>query len=163
MFEVGDIAIMGGRAASLEQTAVLARIGDRPSASNPGLIVLPRLAAAAVDDLATRLAAVEAELDRLRDIVGRLTASRVPNDDATFLGAIAAAVGDHLFSARELLNHATVDTTLRAAIGGASAKQIGRRLRRVAGQRVGPYRVLWVDRDNDGNSWRLQVFPEGHL
>ncbi len=129
MFEVGDIAIMGGRAASLEQTAVLARIGDRPSASNPALIVLPRLAAAAVDDLATRL----------------------------------AAVGDHLFSARELLTHATVDTTLRAAIGGASAKQIRRRLRRVAGQRVGRYRVLWVDRDNDGNSWRLQVFPEGHL
>lgn len=93
--------------------------------------------------------------------MNRLIAVRRPaTDDAQLLAAIASAVRDHVFTARELRNHAIVDATLRAAIGGANVKQIGKRLRRVAGQRIGPFRVLWVDRDNDGNCWQLQVFND---
>jgi hypothetical protein len=121
---------------------------------------VPQRAPAVIDapDLATRLAAVESELHQLRDTVDRLIAARRPiADDAQFLAAIANAVHDHVFTARELRNHATVDAALRAAIGGATVKQIGKRLRRVAGQWIGSYRALWTDRDNDGNIWKLEV------
>jgi hypothetical protein len=111
-----------------------------------------------------RLAALEALVYQMRDelrevhhLVATLPARRQPIDDAAFLAAIAAAVGDHLFSARELVNHATVDTTLRAAVGIANAKQIGKRLRRMSGQRIGPYQVLWADRDSSGSIWKLDV------
>jgi len=141
---------------------------------------MPRRAPAAIDqngsalpfsptpDLATRVAAIEAgyqhlrdDIQQLRDMVNRLIAARRPlTDDAQLLAAIAHAVQDHVFTARELRNHAIVDANLRVAIGGANVRQLGKRLRRVAGQRIGPYRVLWADRDSDGNFWRLQVFND---
>jgi hypothetical protein len=79
-------------------------------------------------------------------------------DDARFLAAIAASVHGHAFSARELVNHATVDRELRAALDGVtSAKRIGKRLHRLAGQDVGGFRLCRVDRDRDGTIWSVQV------
>src|SRR5688572_10694724 len=109
---------------------------------------MPRRAPFTVDDLATRLAAIEADNRFLRDAVNRLiamipAARRPIDDDTQLLGAIANAVCDHVFSARELRNHATVDATLSRALGGASVKQIGKRLRSLADQgRIGPYRMI---------------------
>jgi hypothetical protein len=120
---------------------------------------MARRAPAAVDipDLGTRLASIEADLRDLRDIVDRLTAGRVAADDRPFLDAVAAAVGDRLFSCRELINHAIVDATLRSALGDVTARRLGKRLRRLSGSPIGPYRVMCVDRDQDGQIWRLQV------
>lgn len=67
----------------------------------------------------------------------------------------------YVFSARELLNHATVDSTLRPPLGGANAKQIGKRLRRVADQQIGSYEVLWAERDNGGSIWTIEVAAGG--
>jgi hypothetical protein len=114
------------------------------------------------DPIEARLSALEAAVARLSLHVEQFTGQTRP-DDAAFLAAIAASVRGHVFSARELVNHATVDRDLRAALAGVtSAKRIGKRLHRLAGQGVGGFRLCRVDRDRDGTIWSVQVVDDLH-
>jgi NAD(P)-dependent dehydrogenase (short-subunit alcohol dehydrogenase family) len=116
-----------------------------------------------LNDLAARVAALEATVTALSK---RLDLTFNPaglfpqsgTDDARFLAAIAASVHGHAFSARELVNHATVDPELRAALDGVtSAKRVGKRLHRLADRNVGGLTLRRVDRDRDGTIWIVQV------
>ena len=75
---------------------------------------------------------------------------------------ISDAVGDRMFSVRELLEHAGVDDVLRAGLVKAvgefdsrTARRIGKRLQRAAGQRLNGLHVERVKCERDGAVWRI--------
>ena len=110
-------------------------------------------------DVERRLDVLEAEVRTLRNDLARVVRLKPdPVSDAAFLMAVAAAIQGRTFSARELVNHATVDSELRAALRGVtSARRIGKRLHRLADRTVGGLRLIRVDRDRDGTIWCVQV------
>ncbi len=77
--------------------------------------------------------------------------------------AIAAAVHGHVFTARELFQHARVDQALGAVLAGLrSPKQVGKRLRALAGRELGGLLLQRIGRDQSGMIWAEQVAPDLH-
>ncbi|HXG88274.1 MAG TPA: hypothetical protein VNJ02_08070 [Vicinamibacterales bacterium] len=114
-----------------------------------------------LDGLRAEVAALTA---RVAGLEARVGPPADAGDDARFLTAIAESTLRHYtFSARELVNHATVDPELRAALGGVtSAKRVGKRLHRLAGHLVGGYRLCRVDRDLNGTIWIVEQVGDLH-
>jgi hypothetical protein len=75
--------------------------------------------------------------------------------DAAWLPTVAAAVGDHVFSARELAEHARTDPDLRRVLAGQSVRQVGARLKRILRQPVPGYGLTVIARDADGCIWAI--------
>jgi hypothetical protein len=104
--------------------------------------------------LAERIAALESELLTLRQ-----------QQREQFLLIIARRIGPGVaFSALELLDHARVDPVLADVIAPASTtpKQLGRRLRTLAGAVIGVVRLVRVDRNADGCIWSIDIHePSG--
>jgi len=117
--------------------------------------------------------------DPLRALVGRLSAdlaavcervavleraARVhADDDVALMAALVAAVGACVFSAAEILDHATIDRDLHAALRSRrTAKAVGLRLRGIADQPLGGFVLRRVGRDEHGILWGLQVASDLH-
>jgi hypothetical protein len=92
--------------------------------------------------LETRIAALEAKLEQLR------AAHREALD------AIAETVGDTAFNAEELFAHARVDPALAAVLNARTLRQVGGRLRELAGT-DGRWCLLKIGRDENGCIWRI--------
>lgn len=73
--------------------------------------------------------------------------------DRAFLATIAAAVGDHAFSAAELLAHARTDLALAEALKDSTPRHVGKRLHALAGRQSGDVELVRVGRDRDGVIW----------
>ncbi len=85
------------------------------------------------------------------------------DDDVELMAAIASRVGGAVFSARELLAHATVDRELRAALRRhGTVQQVGLRLRAIADRPLAGFVLCRVARDEHGILWGLQVAPHLH-
>jgi hypothetical protein len=97
---------------------------------------------------------LNAKVDALRADLAR---RRVPPDDGPLLLAIATATAGRVFSSKELRAHARADADLAQALGRLSSRQIGKRLRALAGRDVGGFVVRRVGRDGDGTIWTVQV------
>jgi hypothetical protein len=93
------------------------------------------------------------ELAELRARVESLEAAALPDD--RWLPIVARSVGDHVFSARELVAHAATDPDLRRAVAGQSVRQIGARLKRIARSPVPGFALRAETRDADGCIWAL--------
>jgi hypothetical protein len=85
---------------------------------------------------------------------------------ALLLPAISAAVGDRLFTVRDLLEHATtVDPELRIALECAtfkldagSARRIGKRLQRAQGLPMNGFSLVRHEaKDRDGVVWQIRA------
>jgi hypothetical protein len=81
-----------------------------------------------------------------------------PRFDADGLvAAIILLVGDKTFSVHDLtVLAALTDGPLRQAIGGLSAKKLGKKLSGLLGQRFGDVTLERIDRDNSGTIWQLR-------
>lgn len=75
--------------------------------------------------LLERIAVLERELVTLRSQLR-------DEQDAAFARVVAASVGRHVFTSEDLIQHATVDALLGTALNGATARQVGKRLARLA-------------------------------
>jgi hypothetical protein len=79
-------------------------------------------------------------------------------DPAVLVATIAAAVGDRAFSARELVAHArVVGGPVAVALGGLSARRLGKKLRKLAGQEFDGLVVEHLGADRDGAIWVVRV------
>jgi hypothetical protein len=111
-----------------------------------------RPAPSAVDppaDLVTVVALlrrIDAKLDRL------LAPSPCATDDVALVVAIAASIGSRVFASDELLAHAAVDETLRAALERTTPRRLGKRLRRLIDRDVAGFTLRRIKR-----FWVLQV------
>jgi len=81
-------------------------------------------------DLDARIRALECELAELRH---RQREER----DASWLCALAVAIGAVRFSSADLICHAAVNHEFAASLDGMSARQIGQRLAAVSGRVLG--------------------------
>jgi hypothetical protein len=99
------------------------------------------------------LEALQRELAELRGRVECLEAAALPDD--RWLPIVARAVGDHVFSARELVAHAAADPDLRRAVAGQSIRQIGARLKRILRSPVPGFALRVAARDEDGCIWAI--------
>lgn len=120
------------------------------------------------DDVDVRavLAELVNEVHMLRLVVERLpqlvNSGRGPRDaaDAAWLRAVAIAVSDQCFTARELIGRARRDPALHAAfvaVDSVSGGQTGKLLGRLEAQRIGG---LWLERRGKcraGLRWRVRV------
>jgi hypothetical protein len=109
-------------------------------------------------------------LREIRDEVRALRADLAPRrrpptraDLGKHLRAIAALVGDNLFSVSELLEHAAIPEgeALRAAImalvGELNGRKLGKLLRDIEGREIAGLRVERVGEDRLGAAWVLRV------
>lgn len=95
--------------------------------------------------LAVRIQQLETELRELRQ-----------QQRQEMLVAMANAVHGRVFSAGELLVHASVDTDLRRALADArTPRRVGRLLRGLAVDRTGPLRLIRVMRETTGCIWEI--------
>jgi hypothetical protein len=123
--------------------------------------VQPPAATRGVDDLDDRIAWHARELDRLR-------ALRRNRDDCALLAAMARAVGDAEFTVTDLIDSATIDPMLCAALGRLvhQPRQLGKRLAELRasqndpGEIVSPRRprLVRVGRVESGCIWKI-VLP----
>lgn len=120
----------------------------------------------AVVDVVQVLLELRDEVRTLRDEVQALRGRRhAPEafDPAALdlVAAVAAAAGKASFSTQELIAHAEIDHTLRAAIdasvGGQNARRLGRLLRKLEGYQVGGHRLHLSGTDRDGHIWRCDA------
>ena len=74
-------------------------------------------------------------------------------DHALFVMAIAAAIGGAAFTASELRPH----PELQQALGSLTVRQIGKRLRALAGREMAGYVVVRIGREGSGVLWSVQV------
>lgn len=97
-----------------------------------------------------------AEVRLLREALGQRPAPPV-----ALLRAIRERVGDRVFTAVELAEHAEVVGDLRAeilaAVGSLSPRKIGRALAAIEGEEAGGFRVVRVGQDRLGIIWSLRV------
>jgi hypothetical protein len=80
-------------------------------------------------------------------------------DADALLPVLAAAVGDHVFSAREVVAHARVNPELADTLTAArlsSARKLGRYLQRVEGREAAGVRVRKIGADRDGAIWQCE-------
>ena len=113
-------------------------------------------------------------VDLLRQILDELRARPVnpastcglrDNERASltrFVSSIAAAIGDRMFTARELAAHAdSVDPILKAALERAGcdgdSRRLGKRLQRAEGRPLQGYKVERIGSDRDGAIWRIDT------
>jgi hypothetical protein len=121
----------------------------------PTLARAPRRDPAALD-IAARVAQLEIQVAQIRAL---LEAGRGPRDsqDVAVLSAVALAAGSATFTSRDVFRHRAVDPALRDALEAAdvdNARQLGRLLRRMAGEHDG-YRLACVGEGRDGLRWRV--------
>lgn len=93
-------------------------------------------------------------LSEIRAQRGRRRPSR-----AHLLAAIATAVEERLFTAAEVLRHAEVNATLARALDAAeiaTARSLGKYLRRIEGRTIDGVRVDRIGEDRDGMIWRCE-------
>jgi hypothetical protein len=138
----------------------LARNNIRPGGFPPS-----RRADPATPPLVARLAALEGEIAVLRDRVAgleRQTGLRV-DDDRALMRALVGSVGACVFTAAELLQHATIDRALQTALRRyRTAKHVGKALRRIADQPIAGFVLRRVTRDHTGTIWGVQVAGDLH-
>jgi hypothetical protein len=110
--------------------------------------------ATALHDTVTRT-----EYEALLLRIEALEAQRIRRRDDRADGlAIATAVQGRVFSAGELLAHTTVNRDLAQALRGLTTpRQVGKRLRRLAGRDLGGFVLQRVGSDRDGTLWAVQV------
>jgi hypothetical protein len=99
----------------------------------------------AIGDLQRRVEVFEAVERRARPRVS----------DARVILAIAGAVGERVFSAAELLEHARIDAPLRRVLRGLTPRRLGKRLEAIASRPVGGFRVERCGREDSGTLWTL--------
>jgi len=106
--------------------------------------------AAQMRNLVERVEALVARVDALERLAPRSI------DDRVWLPAIVRAASGRAFSAKELIAHGRVDRDLAAALDGLSVKQIGQRLRALAGTViVDGFTIARIGRDGDGCIWSV--------
>jgi hypothetical protein len=117
-----------------------------------------------IDALVAELAALRETVRAHEARIAQLEARcrRKPNlTTSALLPAIAAAVGDRLFSAKEVIEHSTlVDAGLRQVLtdaGITSAPKLGKRLQAIEGQVVGDLVLERIGRDDVGVVWHVRV------
>lgn len=104
------------------------------------------------------VARLEAKLDRLLEASSKPRQSR--DQDVWLLQAVVAAIPDCVFSSGELFAHAAVNDALCdafAAVGVRSARQLGKRLQRLQGQRAGGLTITRHGSDAHGAIWSVTV------
>jgi hypothetical protein len=100
-------------------------------------------------DTLARLAVLEADRRDHRRRSGTLKA------DAGLLSALAATIGSSAFSAGDMIRLAQHHPELDAAIGAATVRALGIRLRRIARRPVARYVLHRVKRAAEGQLWTL--------
>ena len=112
--------------------------------------------------MSRRLAVIDA--DTLASILARLSALEArfhagrrpdPTSDARLLSAIAMAFSGEVFTTEDLQRKARLDSELRAALDGASGREIGAWLRRLHQHPTGRYTLRQVKREGGGWQWEL--------
>src|SRR5262245_42015120 len=102
------------------------------------------------------IAQLVADVAVLRDRVAALERQLRRQDDADrdLVRAIVTAVhAGVLFSVGDLIEHGTIDRALGQALGGFTARQLGKRLRELAGRPLGGFAIVRVDRNSAGTIW----------
>ena len=106
-------------------------------------------ASPATDPVLLRLAALERRMDRFER-----QADRPADDDRVLMRALVNSVGGAVFSAGDLVTHATLDPALQAALRRyPTARSVGKRLRAIADLPIAGFAVRRVGRDNTGTIW----------
>jgi hypothetical protein len=97
-----------------------------------------------------------------RQILAALERQQRPDANSKhvwILPALAVAVADRAFSAREVMQHAALaDGELRAALDGAglsNGRKLGKFLKGVEGQTIAGIRLERIGIDRDGVIWRV--------
>jgi len=111
------------------------------------------------------IAQLVADVEALRDRVSALERQlrRQDDDDRDLVRAIVTAVhADVLFSAGDLVEHGTIDRALGQALGGLTARQLGKKLRELADRPLGGFAIVRVDRNSAGTIWMVQVCGDLH-
>jgi hypothetical protein len=109
-------------------------------------LVAPRVVSGDTEALLRRVLALEARVAALE-----------PASDAQLLAAIAGSVAGHVFNVAELRAHARVDADLARVLRGLTNRQLGKRLRALAGQDVGGFVLQRVGRDEAGIVWAVSA------
>ena len=78
-------------------------------------------------------------------------------DEALLVLAIATSLGGQAFTAADLRGHARLDADLARVLGDRSVRQIGKRLRRMAGRTVAGLYVRRIKRESGGVLWHVSV------
>jgi hypothetical protein len=102
------------------------------------------------------------QIEKLERKLAALKRQQRDEQDLELLRVIASSVGDYAFTAGELLEHAGVDATLREAIGCATARQVGKRLARLALCKSSvsmDMKLRCVGRANSGCIWTIAQSP----
>jgi hypothetical protein len=109
------------------------------------------------DSLELWQAAVLAELRAIRAALEPDRRPAQTRDDDALMLALATAVADRAFSAREVWQHALlVDRELRAALGTVSnARGLGKLFRQLEGRQLAGVRLARIGVDRDGVIWRV--------
>jgi hypothetical protein len=107
-----------------------------------------------------RLAAIEAAILRLADLIERGNLRPARPDHSGLLAAIFEAVEGRAFTVSELLVHARIDLGLRAAIvaavGSLNGRALGRALRRIEGIEICGVVIERVGADSSGVIWSVK-------
>lgn len=112
-----------------------------------------------VEALRARVIALESNISPLasKDASGKPSRA----DDAAFLLQLARTTNGCAFSVAELRAQAAIDPALAEHVRGSN-KQLGKRLRALAGCRVGAFVLDRVGRDGGGAIWIVQVLDDLH-
>ena len=102
------------------------------------------------DPLVALVGEVEALRTRIEVLEARIATRPPVTDAAALVAAIVAATRGRVFTARDLLDHASVDDALRVTLGGLTAKRLGKRLRALANRNCGGWILGSVGRDEGG-------------
>jgi hypothetical protein len=104
-------------------------------------------------DLAAQIADLERRLAELRRQEAEQT-------NRAFLQTIFLTIGDACFSARDLVEYASIDPRLARALNGWTAKRIGEELRRLLTRDIRGFRLVRVGRYEDGCYWEIRLQEE---
>lgn len=126
---------------------------------------------AALENLIRELIAVQraqiVELQGLRGDLRRFGKTPAGENEAALIRAIAAALGDRVFTSDELAGAAAVSDPLRVAIeafGPRTNRQVGKALRRIAdeGCEVAGLSIVRVGEANSGALWCVKADQGSH-
>jgi len=106
--------------------------------------------ALARSSLADRIAAIECELDQLRQ-------QQRDEDDGRFLRALLLGTQGAVFNIHDLRVVASFDPDLRAALGTLRSRQLGQRLSRLTGRVLDGLQLAKINRDEAGCNWQVLI------
>jgi hypothetical protein len=122
-------------------------------AHDPVLILL-MLEAHGTAALLDRIGQLEQRVAHLEQALSRRRLPAV--DDWTLLRALTIALGDRVFSSADLVAFARVDDPLRAVLGTADERRVGRRLARLCDHVLHGFVLVRVKRSCAGHVWSVR-------